>query len=545
MNKEELNPGIIAIRHALDKGGNGESVTRKIPDNVEIFDENGVRVKSVKINNERLSDEGEERAKLLGEILPSWAISEIKAITKVVVQDPRLSHEPTTSNPYDTIRHVIAELAERGVVSVQFVDSYKKCVDFAKEELSNGNSVLICGTRQWLWGDKNSPINNSLILGSLKKSGSDITFPIKGKTIYKFDSNRSLSEFYVSDKGDTIERCNNDVFKNKAYNKGLDNTFLAGKDIESKKFFDTETKMMCEEPWGWSKKEGKLNVGEGDALWRTGLAYITWKKPLMLEGILECYREFGGNSHFKKKRYQAMRHTGRVGEDDVSRDQVIMSLSALKVNKNLNELSEISSKLPYRLSRKFRMTPDMWAWKQTFTKTKAVKFYTNLFCILNFLEKVVALNFNMFIAKVCGLKRVKNNEYTSRYHYNKKDNWNWFQKKLMLAYYSGYAFHLSCWQIYTLPKNYNPWTKKILLKIMRWYCEDENYLLRLLLGDKSITWEQVESYESRENFRWEAFLDGSWPNYQGEMPDDWKEKYLKHNQLDKDCLKVIWHMEVG
>ena len=79
---------------------------------------------------------------------------------------------------------------------------------------------------------------------------------------------------------------------------------------------------------------------------------------------------------------------------------------------------------------------------------------------------------------------------------------------------------------------------------MRWYCEDENYLLRLLLGDKSITWEQVESYESKENFRWEAFLDGSWPNYQGEMSDEWKEKYLKHNQLDKDCLKAIWKKEI-
>ena len=52
---------------------------------------------------------------------------------------------------------------------------------------------------------------------------------------------------------------------------------------------------------GNAKKEGAMNVGEGDALWRTGLSYIAWKEPLMKEGILECYRPFGENYHFKRK----------------------------------------------------------------------------------------------------------------------------------------------------------------------------------------------------------------------------------------------------
>tara|TARA_B100001173_G_C15976569_1_gene542472 strand:- start:330 stop:1322 length:993 start_codon:yes stop_codon:yes gene_type:complete len=326
-------------------------------------------------------------------------------------------------------------------------------------------------------------------------------------------------------------------------------TYKPGKRITSKKYFDTKSKMMCEEPWEWAKKEGALNVGEGDALWRTGLAYITWKDPLMKEGILECYRSFGENYHFKKKWYQASRHTGRLGEDDVSRDQVLMSLAALKVNSDLIELDEIASHLPYRLSRRFFMTPDMWSWVRTLTcqSEKKLKMYTNITCLLGIMEKFVAFNLNKLIAKVCGYERnaISNNDYTSRFHYDKKEEWNKLQLKVSKAYYMGFAFHLACWQIYTLPKSQNTFLRRVLTKMMLRYCEKENYLCRILLGDKTVTWEQVENYQPREGFRWQAYLDGSWPNYNGEKSEEWKKKYLKWNQMDRDCLITMWKKEIG
>ena len=73
------------------------------------------------------------------------------------------------------------------------------------------------------------------------------------------------------------------------------------------------------------------------------------------------------------------------------------------------------------------------------------------------------------------------------------------------------------------------------------YCEKENYLCRILLGDTTVTLEEVQNYESREGFRWQAYLDGSWPNYNGEKSTTWKKKYLKHNQLDKDCLITMYN----
>ena len=324
-------------------------------------------------------------------------------------------------------------------------------------------------------------------------------------------------------------------------------TFKPGKRIVSKKFFDPNTKMMSEHAWEWAKKEGKMNIGEGDALWRTGLAYITWKEEAMKEGILSCYRLVPVGHHFKKPFYQAMRHSGRWCEDDVTRDQVIMSLAALKVNKDFVDIDEIAIKLPYKLSRKYNMTPDMWFWVKTLTCTKRLKLYTNLCCFFQIIEKFIAFGLNKIIAKVCGFKRdkVKNNDYTSRVHYDLKEGWNSFQTKLAKAYYQGFAFHLACWQIYTLPKSQNTFLRRVLTKMMLNYCEKENYLCRILLGDKSVTWEEVDGYVAREGFRWEAYLDGSWPNYNGEKSEEWKKKYLKHNQMDRDCLITIWNKEIG
>ena len=188
----------------------------------------------------------------------------------------------------------------------------------------------------------------------------------------------------------------------------------------------------------------------------------------------------------------------------------------------------------------------MWEWVKTLTNTKHYKFFTNLTCGLGLVEKSIAIVLNKLIAKINGFKRnkIKNNDYTSRVHYDIKQKHNWIQRQLTMAYWPGFAFHLSCWEIYTLPTDYNPLLRKLYTKLMLSYCEKENYLCRLLLGDKTVTWEEVEAYEAREGFRWQAYLDGSWPNYNGEKPQEWKDKYLKWNQLDKDCLIRIWNNEM-
>ena len=192
-------------------------------------------------------------------------------------------------------------------------------------------------------------------------------------------------------------------------------SFKKGKNITSKKFFDEEDKMMYEHGWPWSAKEGERNVGLGDALWRTSLAYITWKDNDIKEGIIGCFRKVKKNHHFKKEFYQPMRATGRYGEDDVSRDQVTMAFTALKINGDQAELEELASKTPYRLSRRMKMTPDMWLWVQSLYRQNS-QFYAHLYCLINLSYLWIGLGVNKIIGKILGLKTIADKDYDSTYH---------------------------------------------------------------------------------------------------------------------------------
>ena len=321
----------------------------------------------------------------------------------------------------------------------------------------------------------------------------------------------------------------------------MKNTFIKGNHIKSKKFFDIEDKMLYEHAWEWNKNPHQQD-GEGDALWRTSLAYIAWNDSEIKDGILGCFRKVEGGHHFKNDFYQAMRCTGRKGEDDVSRDHVCMALTSLAVNGDTEELNELASKIPYKISRRMKMTPDFWCWVKSLTSSKYRKLYGNVFLLFQLLTLPFILGLNWIIGKTLGLKSISNKEYTTKYSYDMKDNWNGFQNLLHKSYYMGYAFHLNCWQIYTIPTSENNILKKLVKKLMLTHCEKENFLLRLLLGDLTVSKKDVDEYVSQENFRWQMRFDGSNHTYHNLKTQKWKNENLTHNQLDKDILKIIYKL---
>ena len=74
------------------------------------------------------------------------------------------------------------------------------------------------------------------------------------------------------------------------------------------------------------------------------------------------------------------------------------------------------------------------------------------------------------------------------------------------------------------------------------HCEKENFLLRLLLGDLTVSKKDVDEYVSQENFRWQMRFDGSNHTYHNLKTQKWKNENLTHNQLDKDILKIIYKL---
>lgn len=119
-------------------------------------------------------------------------------------------------------------------------------------------------------------------------------------------------------------------------------------------WYDNNAKYMAQ--------HGHYDNGKGDGLYRTSLAYIAYGDKVLKESILSSFREFTMINKSHRNCVQGARAPFRHREDDFSRDQYILAISALYLRGDHNEVLDITSKIPYRLSRRFRMTPTLWCW---------------------------------------------------------------------------------------------------------------------------------------------------------------------------------------
>ncbi len=237
------------------------------------------------------------------------------------------------------------------------------------------------------------------------------------------------------------------------------------------------------------------NHEEGDALWRAGIAYICLPTQRIRNGILRAFRMT------PKGKYQACRCNPRIREDDVSRDQIIMALTSLWFNNDFKQLDEIVSKLPYKLSKKFNMTPNLWLWLRGLTGNKWAD-YVNQFYML--IELSIGVLLNKFIKS-----QLKQKEYSqARLDYIQEVNGierlrgsvltNKWKEFLWAIEFPGYATHLAAWMVYT---SRDSKIKPLLHKLLLADADSNNYLIQLLCG-KYVSNKQIDSYLPMEEWRW-------------------------------------------
>jgi hypothetical protein len=155
-------------------------------------------------------------------------------------------------------------------------------------------------------------------------------------------------------------------------------------------------------PWERNDTHFKQFRGEYDTLWRSGLGYIAYGDEETKKGIIDCFRPYiiGESRDHSKYKYQASRASNRFGEDDVSRDQVILALAALEFNGDIEEVQEIAGRLPFRLSRRFLMTPTMWFWVKYLATRK--KGWRNAFAFMQTLEHTINIPLTKFLRFLAG-----------------------------------------------------------------------------------------------------------------------------------------------
>lgn len=314
-----------------------------------------------------------------------------------------------------------------------------------------------------------------------------------------------------------------------------------------------ENKMMLEKNEEWDTSGDN---GIGDALWRTSLSYVAYKDPSLKEAILSCFRKFTMINKDGKHWYQGSRSADRFREDDVSRDQTILALSALKENGDLDELEEIGLHLPYELSRRFKMMPTMWIWIRAIVTKK--KIWTFLFQTLELLEFLPSVLWDKILRKIMGWDTeysqewylgvdttipfwsnedgewvyieegwdwVNNGQRLHNNHQHKRDV-NFIYNFMCQLEYPEYALHLTSWMVYSSEDTF---MKRILQRLGIWMAEKDNLLVRKLMG-KEITQEEIDEYQPTRGYRWSSRYNGtSYTNYvEG---DD-----AIYNILDKDIL---------
>jgi hypothetical protein len=273
--------------------------------------------------------------------------------------------------------------------------------------------------------------------------------------------------------------------------------------------FDKETKMIYEIIPAWINYKydfkGELHPEKHNALHRTSLALIAYKNPELLEGVKNCFRKFDMINYPKGKYwYQACRCNPRMWEDDVSRDQIIMALTALYITEK-KSAKEIASHLPFKLSRRFNMVPSMYFWVKYIANEK--KLWLNLFSFIFFIEIFFSFIFS-FIGIFLNIKQ------------------------LIYPYYS---LHLSAWQLHIIPENkISKLIKSMLLKILK-NRDEKNYFTRKLLGDNSIIKDHFSNYTPMNSFRWEIYKKHT-------------KRYIRHltkseaaaNTIDKDIINFLF-----
>lgn len=225
--------------------------------------------------------------------------------------------------------------------------------------------------------------------------------------------------------------------------------------------------LLDDSVYEWQIKEYGFNpMGLGDAGWRTALANMAYKDKDFRDGTLKMLAE--------RKRYLGENHTEYHDQkEEYSRDHLIMEMVSFELTgESIHKLL----KIPFRLSKKTFMTPELYFWVRYIQKGGRLN--KLMFIILNIIEMHIAnildsiiynkLN-KIFKTEPCSIDKYINISYLES---GRSDVIKW--KKIREKLYPMYSRHLKSWMLYCVGKN------KTLSKLIMKNVSKDNLLIRIL-----------------------------------------------------------------
>lgn len=299
---------------------------------------------------------------------------------------------------------------------------------------------------------------------------------------------------------------------------------------------DPEHHMMLGMNYNWNPTGDR---GKGDAIGRTFEAYYVYRDERFVEAVKNCWEmvpTLDKNGIIKDYYYQGYRYPTHE-DNDMSRDHTLYTvLLALESGISEEELKEFVTHIPWKISQRFSMTPDLWLWFRARAGVWWAKILSNMIDIPLLAFYVV---WQKIIYKLAPFREESHQDDFVKINNDEKDpKWS----KWALKLYPPYAIAQSAWKINylkpSLAKSIQEW---LLLKIT----PKHNYVVRMLLNDKNMpSREDVYGFKAMMGGRWSAILNPFINDRDLHIMT--KENYpkldtlLKANNLEVDLVRVIY-----
>lgn len=243
---------------------------------------------------------------------------------------------------------------------------------------------------------------------------------------------------------------------------------------------------------------------DGDALWRTGIAFICYPEFTLHMGIFSCYEHRGSYDQPMRFPFNQAKEPERYqwAVETVSRDQVAMSIAALRWGHT--NLIEDDFDIRWRLSKKHWLTPDLWLWlKRKYTA----------WLVLVILQFLIIVPWNKMWRPIY-----------------RRLGTGWAGKLI----YPHYSLFITVFMLAVVPDSK---LVRIARKLISYDVEKSNYVLQLLLGNW-VDANALVSYEPK-SFRWNRRLDEPSDVY---IPE---ERHVEYNNIDMDLLRaaMVWYQK--
>lgn len=275
--------------------------------------------------------------------------------------------------------------------------------------------------------------------------------------------------------------------------------------------------------------ENTHGKGMGDASGRVAFAYIFFPQERWLKSsILSCIKERDDTF------LQFYRYPG-LGADTISRDHVTAIILAFYINRDRDELRWVLDNLPFRLSRRYWQTPDMWVWHRALRYEKWRYPIAVVFYLMTLFQLILIVPWNFLMRLVLNARRIEPVDTDKPFKpINSK-----IGRLLIKTIYPQYALFNLAWMVKVLPESMWKSACNFLIRL-----DARNPMLKVVAGGKMPP-DMRSQYVPLGGFQWAGTIDRThWYGLPRKLtPEESKYNDIMRGMIDYFDLGVDKIME--